>query len=103
MTHLNGSGEATKYSAEATPIVYQGVMYVVGGGTVGVPGSTSAELVGDGWRLEWSLARLHAEYPGTPTVPPCEQRPYKSRFLCRLYQDKGTTGWSVSIRQAWRG
>jgi quinohemoprotein ethanol dehydrogenase len=31
MTHLNGSGEATKYSAEATPIVYQGVMYVVTG------------------------------------------------------------------------
>ena len=31
MTHLNGSGEATKYSAEATPIVYQGVMYVVSG------------------------------------------------------------------------
>ena len=30
-THLNGSGEATKYSAEATPIVYQGVMYVVTG------------------------------------------------------------------------
>lgn len=31
MTHLNGSGEATKYSAEAQPIVYQGVMYVVTG------------------------------------------------------------------------
>jgi alcohol dehydrogenase (cytochrome c) len=31
MTHLNGSGEATKYSAEATPIVYRGVMYVVTG------------------------------------------------------------------------
>jgi quinohemoprotein ethanol dehydrogenase len=31
MTHLNGSGEATKYSAEATPIVYRGVMYVVSG------------------------------------------------------------------------
>lgn len=31
MTHLNGSGEATKYSAEAQPIVYQGVMYVVSG------------------------------------------------------------------------
>jgi quinohemoprotein ethanol dehydrogenase len=31
MTHLNGSGEATKYSAEAQPIVYEGVMYVVTG------------------------------------------------------------------------
>ena len=31
MTHLNGSAEATKYSAEATPIVYEGVMYVVTG------------------------------------------------------------------------
>ena len=31
MTHLNGSAEATKYSAEATPIVYEGVMYVVSG------------------------------------------------------------------------
>jgi quinohemoprotein ethanol dehydrogenase len=31
MTHLNGSGEATKYSAEAQPIVYQGVMYVITG------------------------------------------------------------------------
>ncbi|HET7418547.1 MAG TPA: PQQ-binding-like beta-propeller repeat protein [Solirubrobacterales bacterium] len=31
ITHLNGSGEATKYSAEAQPIVYQGVMYVVTG------------------------------------------------------------------------
>ena len=31
MVHLNGSGEATKYSAEAQPIVYEGVMYVVTG------------------------------------------------------------------------
>ncbi|HKO37723.1 MAG TPA: PQQ-binding-like beta-propeller repeat protein [Solirubrobacterales bacterium] len=31
MTHLNGSGEATKYSAEAQPIVWEGVMYVVTG------------------------------------------------------------------------
>ncbi|MDQ2631234.1 MAG: PQQ-binding-like beta-propeller repeat protein, partial [Actinomycetota bacterium] len=31
MTHLNGSGEATKYSAEAQPIVYEGVIYVVTG------------------------------------------------------------------------
>lgn len=31
MTHLNGSGEATKYSAEAQPIVYEGVMYVITG------------------------------------------------------------------------
>ncbi len=31
MTHLNGSGQATKYSAEAQPIVYEGVMYVVTG------------------------------------------------------------------------
>jgi quinohemoprotein ethanol dehydrogenase len=31
MTHLNGSAEATKYSAEAQPIVYEGVMYVVSG------------------------------------------------------------------------
>jgi alcohol dehydrogenase (cytochrome c) len=29
--HLNGSGKATKYSAEATPIVYNGVMYMVTG------------------------------------------------------------------------
>jgi alcohol dehydrogenase (cytochrome c) len=28
LTHLNGSGEATKYSAEGTPIVYRGVMYI---------------------------------------------------------------------------
>ncbi|HEU4461604.1 MAG TPA: PQQ-binding-like beta-propeller repeat protein [Solirubrobacterales bacterium] len=31
MVHLNGSGEATKYSAEAQPIVYEGTMYVVSG------------------------------------------------------------------------
>jgi PQQ-dependent dehydrogenase (methanol/ethanol family) len=31
MVHLNGSGEATKYSAEAQPIVYEGVMYVITG------------------------------------------------------------------------
>ena len=29
--HLNGSGKATKYSAEATPIVYNGVMYIATG------------------------------------------------------------------------
>jgi PQQ-dependent dehydrogenase (methanol/ethanol family) len=29
--HLNGSGVASKYSAEATPIVYQGVMYIATG------------------------------------------------------------------------
>ncbi len=29
--HLNGSGVAAKYSAEATPIVYQGVMYIATG------------------------------------------------------------------------
>ena len=29
--HLNGSGVAAKYSAEATPIVYKGVMYIATG------------------------------------------------------------------------
>jgi PQQ-dependent dehydrogenase (methanol/ethanol family) len=29
--HLNGSGVAAKYSAEATPVVYQGVMYIATG------------------------------------------------------------------------
>ena len=29
--HLNGSGVASKYSAEATPLVYQGVMYIATG------------------------------------------------------------------------
>jgi len=29
--HLNGSGKAAKYSAEATPLVYKGVMYIATG------------------------------------------------------------------------
>jgi len=31
MTHLDGSGSAQKYSQEATPLVYKGVMYIVTG------------------------------------------------------------------------
>jgi PQQ-dependent dehydrogenase (methanol/ethanol family) len=31
MTHLDGSGAGPKYSAEATPLVYNGVMYIVTG------------------------------------------------------------------------
>src|SRR5208282_4441225 len=30
-THLNGSGLATKYSGEAQPVVYEGVLYIVTG------------------------------------------------------------------------